>query len=175
MASGFASRSCRVLFDHARRSSCVLHDSRGAADIPCIELRFAQSRLSTQRWNRRPQIEISAQALADDVDPFGIEKEHFISSKARAEVAADLRAAQAAGQVPIPGELGVKFVDAQSIKPRAQVVAETLEAKRLGLISYGELESKQPTPAQERQIEMAGKQALERMAAAKRAAGQSGG
>ncbi|HYS11820.1 MAG TPA: DUF4148 domain-containing protein [Burkholderiaceae bacterium] len=118
---------------------------------------------------------ISAQALADDVDPFGFEKEHFISSKARAEVAADLRAAQAGGQVPIPGELGVKFVDARSIKPRAQVVAETLEAKRLGLISYGELESKQPTPAQERQIEMAGKQALERMAAAKRAAGQSGG
>ena len=118
---------------------------------------------------------ISARVLANDVDPFGFEREHFFSSKSRAEVVADLRAAQAAGQVPVPGELGVKFVDAPSIKPRAQVVAETLEARRLGLITYGELGPKQPTPAQERQIEMAGKQALERTAAAKRAAGQSGG
>jgi Domain of unknown function (DUF4148) len=118
---------------------------------------------------------VSGTALANDVDPFGFEKEHFATSKSRAEVVGDLKAAQAAGELPIPGELGVKFVDAPSTKPRAQVVAETLEAARLGLLTYGELGPKQPSPAQERQIEMAGMRALERVAATKRAAGQAGG
>jgi hypothetical protein len=117
---------------------------------------------------------VSTSVLANDVDPFGFEKEHFIASKSRAEVVTDLRAAQAAGQLPIPGELGVRFVDAPSIKPREQVVAETLEAARLGLLGYGELGLKQPTPAQERQIELAGMRALERLAAAKHTTGQAG-
>lgn len=85
-----------------------------------------------------------------------------------------LKAAQAAGQLPIPGELGVRFVDAPSTKPRAQVVAETLEAARLGLLTYGELGPKQPTAAQERQIEMAGRRALERLAASKRTTNSGG-
>ena len=113
--------------------------------------------------------------LANDVDPFGFEKEHFITSKSRAEVVADVHAAHAAGQLPIPGELGVKFVDAPSVKPREQVVAETLEAKRLGLVTYGELDAKQASAAQERQIELAGMRALERVTAAKRATSQAGG
>lgn len=109
----------------------------------------------------------STAVRANDVDPFGFEKEHFISSKSRAEVVADLKAAQVAGQLPIPGELGVRVADVPSIKPRAQVVAETLEAQRLGLLTYGEVGPRQATPAEERQIEMAGLQAVQRLAAAK--------
>src|SRR5262245_18873638 len=100
-------------------------------------------------------------ARANDVDPFGFEKEHFISSKSRAEVAGDLRAARAAGELPVFGEIGVRLADAPSTKSRAQVVAETREAQRLGLISYGELGTRQATPEEERQIRMAGLQALE--------------
>ena len=117
----------------------------------------------------------STAVRADDVDPFGFEKEHFISSKSRAEVVADLKGAQAAGQLPVRGEIGVRFVDAPSTKPRAQVVAETLEAKRLGLLTYGELGPMPATPAQEQQIQMAGMRAVERMASAKRSANQAGG
>jgi hypothetical protein len=78
-------------------------------------------------------------AYANDIDPFGFEKEHFIASASRADVVSDLKAAQAAGQLLAPGEVGERFVDAPSVKTRAQVVAETREAKRLGLITYGEL------------------------------------
>jgi hypothetical protein len=103
----------------------------------------------------------STAVRADDVDPFGFEKEHFISSKSRAEVVADLKAAQAAGQLPAFGEIGVRFADAPSIKSRAQVVAETREAARLGLLGgYGELGPKQATPEQEKQIEVAGMRAV---------------
>ena len=106
---------------------------------------------------------LSTAVRADDVDPFGFEKEHFNSSKSRAEVIADLKAAQAAGQLPVFGELGVRFADAPSVKSRAQVVAETREAARLGLLSgYGELGPKQATPEQEKQIELAGIRAVER-------------
>ena len=118
---------------------------------------------------------VCTSVLANDVDPFGFEKEHFIASKSRAEVVADLKAAQATGQLPIPGELGVKFVDAPSTRSRAQVVAETLEAARLGLLSYGELGPKQPTEAQEKQIELAGMRAAAHVTAAKPVTGQSGG
>ena len=99
-------------------------------------------------------------AFANDVDPFGFEKEHFQFSKSRAEVVADLKVAQAAGELPI-GELGVKPQDIKSVKSRAQVAAETREAGRLGLLSrYGEQEPKRATPAQERQIELAGLRAI---------------
>ena len=78
-------------------------------------------------------------ALANDIDPFGFEKEHFQVSKSRAEVGAELKAAQAAGQMPV-GELGVKPVETKSTKTRAEVAADTREAARLGLLSgYGEL------------------------------------
>ena len=118
---------------------------------------------------------ISATVRANDVDPFGFEKEHFASTKSRAEVVADLKQAQAAGQLPIPGELGVRFADAPSTKPRAQVVAETIEARRLGLISYGEVGPREATQAEEQRIHMAGIRALERLAAAKRTSAQTGG
>ena len=73
-------------------------------------------------------------AFANDVDPNGFEKQHFISSATRAEVKADLKVAQQQGQLP-SGELGVKFVDAPSTKTRAQVAAEASTSVH----SYGEL------------------------------------
>ena len=78
---------------------------------------------------------ISTSVFANDVDPNGFEQQHFTSTKSRAEVVADLKAAQAAGQLPV-GELGVKFVDAASTKSRAEVAAETRQAPRR---SYGEV------------------------------------
>ena len=77
---------------------------------------------------------VSATAQANDVDPNGFEKQHFISSATRAEVKADLKVAQQQGQLPV-GELGVKVVDAPSTRTRAQVAAEA----RTSVHSYGEL------------------------------------
>lgn len=110
----------------------------------------------------------SGVAFANDVDPFGFEKEHFVSSKSRAEVKADRKVAQAKGELPRFGELGVQFADAPSIKSRAQVAAETREAGRLGLLSnYGEGERKVATPVQERQIQLAGERAAQQLSASK--------
>jgi len=120
-------------------------------------------------------IVVVASVRANDIDPFGFEKEHFITSKARAEVVADLKAAQASGQLPVAGEIGVRAIDTPSIKARAQVVAETLEAARLGLLTYGELGPQQATPAQEHQIELAGMRAVAPSNAAKRTTGRSDG
>lgn len=65
----------------------------------------------------------SGAVLANDVDPNGFEKQHAVSTASRAEVAADLKAAQAQGLLPI-GELGVKVVSQASVKSRAEVAAE---------------------------------------------------
>jgi hypothetical protein len=106
-------------------------------------------------------------AFANDVDPFGFEKEVFISTKTRAEVLADVSVARAANQLPV-GELGVKPVEIASVKTRGQVVAETREAGRLGLLSqYGELGPKDVTIEQARQIELAGLRAIGQTTAAK--------
>ena len=70
---------------------------------------------------------------ANDVDPNGFEKQHFISSATRAEVVADLKAAQAQGQLPV-GELGLKVAVEPSTKTRAQVAQEARTAKHV----YGE-------------------------------------
>jgi hypothetical protein len=103
----------------------------------------------------------TAPAFANDVDPFGFEKEHFTSSASRAQVEADLKQAQRAGQLPVAGEIGVKVADAPSHKTRQQVVAETLEARRLGLlVNRGELGPVTPTAEQERQIALAGLRAI---------------
>jgi hypothetical protein len=114
-------------------------------------------------------------AHANDIDPFGFEKDHFVTAKSRAEVVADLKAAQVAGQLPVAGEVGVRFVDVPSTKSRAQVVAETQEAQRLGLLTYGEAGPRDATPAEEQQIRMAGMRAVERTATATHAPTQAGG
>jgi hypothetical protein len=107
-------------------------------------------------------------AFANDIDPFGFEKEHFQTSKSHAEATADFKAAQAAGQLPKYGEVGIQPAETKSTKTRSQVAAETREAARLGLLSsYGEAGPKQPTADQEHQIELAGMRALEKTTAAK--------
>jgi hypothetical protein len=107
---------------------------------------------------------VSTSVLANDVDPFGSERDAFISSKSRTEVIADLKQAQAAGQLPVVGEVGVKPEISKSTKTRAQVVAETLEAARLGLLNYGDEGPKPATAEQERQITLAGLRAIEQTA-----------
>lgn len=98
----------------------------------------------------------STAAIAHDVDPFGFEKEHFQSSLSRAE---------AIERAKIPQAPSIKIDDqgraitAPSKKTRAQVAAETLEASRLGLITYGERAPAQTTAEQEAQIELAGQRA----------------
>jgi len=76
---------------------------------------------------------VSTAALANDIDPNGFEKEHFISSASRAEVVADLKLAQQGGELSL-GEQGMKPVAEPSTKTRAQVGAEARTSKRV----YGE-------------------------------------
>jgi len=76
---------------------------------------------------------VSTAALANDIDPNGFEKDHFISSASRAEVAADLKVAQQQGELSL-GEQGTKVVAEPSTKTRAQVAAEARTAKHV----YGE-------------------------------------
>ena len=111
---------------------------------------------------------LATSAFANDIDPNGFEKEHFQFSKSRAEVSADLKTAQATGQLPGFGEVGVRPLETRSLKTRAQVAAETSEAARLGLLNgYGEAGPKQATAQQEHQIELAGLRALNQATAAK--------
>ena len=75
----------------------------------------------------------STAALANDIDPYGFEKEHFVSSASRADVKRDLQLAQKNGELSV-GERGMKVVDQPSTKTRAQVAAEARGAKHI----YGE-------------------------------------
>jgi hypothetical protein len=110
----------------------------------------------------------ASSAFANDIDPFGFEKQHFQFAKSRAEVNAELKMAQATGQLPAYGEVGIRPSEEKSVKTRAQVAAETREATRLGLLSsYGEASPRQATVEQEHQIELAGLRALEQVTAAK--------
>jgi hypothetical protein len=103
----------------------------------------------------------AAPAFANDVDPNGFEKEHFSATGSRTQVVRDLEQARIEGQLPVTGEIGVRFVDAPSSKTRAQVVAETREARRLGLLeNRGEAGPVLATPEQEHQIQMAGLRAI---------------
>jgi len=96
-------------------------------------------------------------AFANDVDPFGFEKQDVVGTASRAQVRAEFDQARAAGQLPVAGEIGVRFVDPPAQKTRAQIVAETREARRLGLLDgRGELGPIVATPEQQRQIELAG-------------------
>ena len=74
----------------------------------------------------------STAAWANNIDPFGFEKEHFIASRSRAEVAADVQAARAAGQLPVAGEVGVRFADTPSTKSRSEVAADVQAARAAG-------------------------------------------
>ncbi len=81
----------------------------------------------------------------------------FTSQASQAEVRGQAIAAQNAGLI-VNGEITpVQKVETVG-KTRAQVVAETAEARRLGLLTIGE-EMQFATPAQAEQIRMAGLQA----------------
>jgi hypothetical protein len=82
-------------------------------------------------------------------------------------VSVDLKLAQTAGQLPAYGEVGIRPIEAKSVKTRAQAAAETREAVRLGLLSsYGEAAPKQATAEQQQQIQAAGLRALGQTTAA---------
>lgn len=70
--------------------------------------------------------------------------------------------ASAEGPVNYPDEAPMV-----SVKSRAQVKAETLEARRLGLIVYGEADVPVATPEQEKLIAEAGKRAAQEQIASK--------
>ena len=70
--------------------------------------------------------------------------------------------AGAAGVASAEGPTANQEQTASIEKTRAQVIAETLEAHRLGLIVYGERDIPVATPEQERQIVLAGLRARER-------------
>ena len=76
----------------------------------------------------------SGAAFANDVDPNGFEKQHFQTSVSRAQVVAELKTAQAQGQLP-QGELGVKPQTIVSTKSRAEVATEARNVSH----RYGEV------------------------------------
>lgn len=109
----------------------------------------------------------STQALAgdfnyqNDIDPFGFDREPLVSSKSRAEVHADAHAALRAGEIHHSDHPTRAWRNLRSTKPREQVLAETREAARLGLLtSRGEAGLPQATPRQEEQIRVAGLRAI---------------
>jgi len=87
------------------------------------------------------------------------------SSLTRAEVQAEVVQARASGLFT-PGDRTVIAEPTGLAKTRAQVVAETLQAIRLGALDRHEHNSF-PTPSQVQSIEMAGQQALTTKVAAR--------
>ncbi len=98
-------------------------------------------------------------AFASEIDPFGFDKQVFVSTKTRTDVRAELTAAQFAGELPV-GEVGARFADVPSVKTRAQVVAETREAARLGLLRNREIGRLPTTFAEQQLIRQAGLRAI---------------
>ena len=95
-------------------------------------------------------------AFANDVDYY---PNGFVSSA--------IREAQAARVVELARPAGGQAHTAPAPKSRVQVVAETREAARLGLLNTGEAGTFQPTTEQTRQVELAGLRALGSEAASK--------
>ena len=84
-----------------------------------------------------------------------------LSSKSRAEVKAELAAAQRAGTVVSYGEASPAPVSASALT-RVQVVAELREAQRLGLVgASNEGDVRIATPAERQAIRSAGLRAID--------------
>jgi hypothetical protein len=97
---------------------------------------------------------IGTAVYAHDVDPMGLEKDHFIvSSMTRAEAIALSKQAR---PVTIRIDDQGRAITLPSTKSRAQVAGEAREAARLGLMNYGALGPVQATAEQEQQITLAG-------------------
>ncbi|MFZ5539430.1 MAG: hypothetical protein ACOY5V_06800 [Pseudomonadota bacterium] len=94
-----------------------------------------------------------------DLTPHGSVSAATRSAKSMAQAHSESKAGASPNET-MPGEAGVKFASEPSTRSRAQVAAETREAARLGLLSYGEAGPVQATPEQERQIRRAGLRAL---------------
>ena len=82
-----------------------------------------------------------------------------LSTKSRAEVKAELFAAQRAGEV-FYGEASPAPVAASTLT-RTQVQAEAREAQRLGLTPFGEEQARAATPADLESIRIAGQRAID--------------
>src|SRR5215470_15769733 len=95
---------------------------------------------------------ISTSVIACEANSFGFYQPAVVSCKSRAE----LKQAIINGQLP-QGDNAFVPETWTSTKTREQVVAETREAARLGLLrTYGDLAPNPPTPEQEQQITCAG-------------------
>ena len=82
-----------------------------------------------------------------------------LSTKSRAEVKAELLAAQRAGEV-FYGEASPAPI-ARSTLTRTQVQAEARAAEKLGVLPFGEEQARAATPADLESIRVAGQRALE--------------
>ena len=105
---------------------------------------------------------VSALALAAAGSAFAAEgtqefTNQTLSTKSRADVVAELHAAQKAGLIA-SGEVS-RAPFAESTLPRARVAAEAREAQRLGVIGSGEI-LPVATPMQLDQIQAAGDRAV---------------
>lgn len=100
----------------------------------------------------------AAPAFANDVDPFGFEKEAASpSTVTRADVTSAMKQKSV---VTMRIDDQGRLITAPSVKSRAQVAAEAAAASRLGLNRFGEMEPLQGTPAQEQAIQVAGQRAI---------------
>ena len=99
---------------------------------------------------------VSATAHANDVDPNGFDRQAFETSTPAAQASAG---SQAPGITGIDIDNDGRVVTAPSIKTRAQVQAETIEASRLGLTGWGGHDPTMGTADQENEVRMAGEQA----------------
>lgn len=80
----------------------------------------------------------SSSVFANDVDPFGFEKQTFVGGKSFSEVRAETLAAAKNGEIQY-GEVGVvKAVEPSFAKSRQQVKAELAVARANGETNYGE-------------------------------------
>lgn len=100
----------------------------------------------------------AAPAFANDVDPFGFEKEAKSPGVLmRADVTTAMKQKQV---VTMRIDDQGRLITTPSVMSRAQVAAEAAAASRLGLNRYGEMQPIQGTPAQEQAIQLAGQRAL---------------
>lgn len=100
-------------------------------------------------------------AFAADVDllPYGYVTQVMHETKVQAAVSGQARGAATAAE-RAAGEAGAKSVPAPSAKSREQVIAETQEAARLGLLVQGEGHPAAASTQQDERIRQAGLHAI---------------
>ncbi|HEU0200418.1 MAG TPA: DUF4148 domain-containing protein [Burkholderiaceae bacterium] len=101
---------------------------------------------------------LSGAAFAQEATEFMLDI-NKMSATTRAEILKMLAEARAAGKVP-HGEAGLVLMVSPGMADRVRVRAEAAEARRLGLLPMGDVNPKQATPEQARQIKAAGDKAV---------------